>query len=50
MSWVRDAIAVCGVSLAMYGVAQWSLALTYVLGGLLLVLGAYYWSMTKVQG
>lgn len=50
MSWVRDAVALCGIGLAMFGLSQWSLALAYVVGGGLLVLGAYYWSMTKGQG
>lgn len=50
MSWVRDAVALSGVGLAIYGTAQWSHALAFVVGGLLLVIGAFYWSMTKVQG
>lgn len=50
MSWVRDAVALCGISLAIYGTAQWSPALAYVVGGVLLTFAAFYWSMTKVQG
>lgn len=50
MSWVRDAVALCGIGLAIYGASLWSHALAWVACGLLLTFAAFYWSMTKVQG
>lgn len=45
MSLVRDGIALSGVGLAMYGIAQWSSAAAFVAGGLVLVLAAFGWSL-----
>ena len=44
MSLVRDVVALSGVGLAMYGLSQWSIPLSLVVGGLLLVLAAFGWS------
>lgn len=45
MSLVRDAVALSGIGLAMYGIAQWSAAGAFVVGGLILVGCAFGWSL-----
>lgn len=47
MSWVRDLAALAGVGLSLFGLAQWSHALAYFVGGLLLVCFAVGWSMIR---
>jgi hypothetical protein len=44
MSFIRDGVALFGVGLVLYGIAQWSMPLTCVVGGGLLTCGALAWS------
>lgn len=50
MSLVRDGIAIAGLGLALYGVLQWSQPLAFVVGGLLLIGGSYYWATWRAGG
>lgn len=47
MSFIRDGLALAGVALALFGLAQWSLPASYVAGGLLLVAGSIGWSFVR---
>jgi hypothetical protein len=44
MSLVRDGFALAGVALALYGLALWSVPLTCVVGGVLLVVCSIGWA------
>jgi hypothetical protein len=47
MSFVRDGLALVGVSLVLWGLAQWSLPLSVVTGGVVLLGCAFGWSAMK---
>ena len=47
MSFIRDGLALVGVSLVLWGLAQWSQPLAIVAGGVCLIVGAIGWSAVK---
>lgn len=47
MSFIRDGLALVGVLLVLWGLAQWSQPLAIVAGGTILVVGAFGWSAVR---
>ena len=47
MSLVRDVLAILGICLTLFGLAQWSHALAYVVAGIILISLALCWSILR---
>lgn len=44
MSWLRDATALIGLGMVLYGLSMWSAPLTVIAAGAVLVIGSLAWA------